>query len=246
MANHDGGSVSPSDDDGPTSPQGWWWDPRSLSQWVEICTALTDCAGGALVLSPRGTDVASTVLHATDSVAEQVADVFYLVGTSPHAHTLRDGSVHQVSLSGEGDPLQCPVLVTELSGIGVSAVRVYPVGASDTTFGSLQLHWSTSRPPSTPTGRRAPDETVHRAARRIGEIVARTGIVATSSERISGAETACDDATVAAIDILAARYRTTSSDASALLRAGAFSRSLTSAAHARSIIASTERGDPLF
>lgn len=209
----------------------------ALSQWVEVCTDLVAADGAAVVSAvPREPDT-HHLLCATDTTAEKIADLFYVLGSGPDREAMVADTTHTVMTTDAGHRRRWPWLTTELDALGVGWVQAYPVGPSGSVVGTVQLYRR-----FVPGVIRWPDageEFVTALARALGTDAVANEILTPPPDPIG------DGGSVnTAIGILAARHTLTVGAASAMLRAGAYARQLSSAEEALRIIDSLGTGDP--
>lgn len=208
-----------------------------LSQWVEVCTDLMAADGAAVVFAAPCDPDTHHLLCATDTTAEKIADLFYVLGSGPHRDAMDTASARAVTVTDPRHRRRWPLLVTELDALGVGWVQAHPVGPSGSVVGTVQLY--RRHVPGEVTGPDAGEDFVTALARALG-----TGAVAGEVLTVPPDPVGDGGAVNIAIGILAARHTLTVGAASAVLRAGAYAGRRSSAEEALRIIDSLGTGDP--
>lgn len=196
------------------------------TDWASVCADMVDAHGVAIVATTASHPDSRRVAGSTCATAARVADLLYVLGVGPDAVSMVDGVVCTVVVDDVVDRARWPVLVNELTALGVGWVQTYPIHVGGCVIGTVQLHRRT--PPDTPLPDGIATLLTH-LTRAIGADI----ILGLLDDCAAAADA---DIVNIAIGALAARHATTVDTASAMLRAGAFARGHTSMCEALHIV----------
>lgn len=208
--------------------------PDGGTDWAGVCVDLVGAQGAAIVATTASCPDTRRIPSSTCATATRVADLLYVLGIGPHTVSIFDGAPCAVAVDDVADRARWPVLVDELSALGVRWVQTYPIRVGNCVIGTVQLHHRT-----------VPDPPVSNGIATL--LTHLTGAI--GADLISGL---LDDPSVdgdvdmvnMAVGVLVARHCVTVETASALLRAGAYVRGHTSVCEAVRVVDSVGGPDP--
>lgn len=232
--------MSGDDDAHPMRDARGAFDGVTAIEWVDVCVDLAAADGAALVVAAEDHPDTHQVVHATDGIAVQAADLGYILGCGPHIEAMSTSNACAVDVDDAADRGRWPLLVDELAVSGIGWVQAHPLGDHRAPLGTLQLYRRTRSPHRLSGDDRATHTMIAQLARMLGTGIVAAGVAADMLIR----RHQDSEAVNIAIGILAARHGCTVAVASAMLRAGAYSRGHGSAGEAHRVIDTINSVDP--